>query len=138
MPGSRAPRTDWWSRNWRWAVPLGAVLGFGSLAAFVLWVFGMIKSCEPYERALTLAKSAPAVAAELGRPVSEGFLTTGSVNLSGPSGTAELSIPLRGPKGRGHLHVEATRKLGEWRFDALILETEHPVRHVDLTPRGPD
>lgn len=135
-PVSIAPGGDRRSRIWRKPLSLGATLILRSLAAFIAWIFRLIKSSAPYRLALARAKSHPEVAEALGLPLREGLFTSGSMSMSGPSGRADLLIPLQGPKGRGLLHVHATRALGEWRLDSLVLETEHPSRRIDLSPRG--
>lgn len=122
------------SRIWRKPVSLGATFALRCLSAFILWILRIIKSSAPYRLGLALAKSDPAVAEALGRPVSEGLFTTGAMSVDGPTGRAELSIPLQGPKGRALLHVHATRTHGEWRLDAVVLETESPARRIALSP----
>ncbi len=133
---SREPGGDRRSRIWRRPLSLGATLALRCLAAFIHWIFRIIKSSEPYRLALALAKSDPVVAEALGRPVREGLFPTGSLSVSGPSGRADFAIPLQGPKGRALLHVRASKTRGEWRLDSAVLETENPARRVDLAPRA--
>src|SRR4029078_11934 len=95
------PLRGWWSRNWKWFVP---VLGVGMLAicggclvGLVGVVFGAIKSSDIYQRSVARAKAAPQVIAALGQPVDDGWMVSGSIQINGSSGTANLHVPLSGP-----------------------------------------
>ena len=130
------PRPNWWSRNWKWFVPVlcvaGILLVVGSIALFVTLLFGTMKSSGAYKQALIAARADPAVAQALGAAIDAGFIVSGSVNVSGSSGDADLSIPLSGPKGKGTLHVRATKSMGEWQFTELVLEVTQTGERIDL------
>lgn len=132
--------SDWWGRNWKWFVPLLclvlALLAAG-VVGFVALLLGFLKSSDPYQGAVARARAEPALVEALGGPITEGFFTTGSINLNGPSGAAELSIPLEGPAGKATLYVEATRKLGVWHYDGLVAEIAATRRRIDLSDPKP-
>jgi hypothetical protein len=106
---------------------------------FVLmsFVFGMMKSSDAYSQALTRAKANPAVIEALGSPIKDGYFTSGSINETGPSGTAELSIPISGPKGSGTIFLEAHKSAGEWSFTKLVVEIDKSNQRIDLLT-GPE
>ena len=72
------PPSTWWSRNWKWCVPVLAALLLALFAAFVfgilMLVFGAMTSSEPYRHAMTQAQTDPAVTAALGTPIQAGWL----------------------------------------------------------------
>src|SRR6185295_12498533 len=137
-PSAQLQRS-WWSRNWKWAVPVGclvlllpllAIAGFvGTILAIV---FGSIKSTDVYEEALTRARSSPAVIEALGQPVEDGWWMSGHINTSGPSGSADISIPLHGPKGKGTLYAVATKSAGRWEYQKLEVEVDGKEERIDL------
>jgi hypothetical protein len=43
----------------------------------------------------------------------------GGITESSIDGSAELSIPVRGPRGKGKLNVQAKKLNGNWRIDSL-------------------
>ena len=133
------PQPSWWNRNWKWALPVGclvlllpvlAISGF--VGAILAIVFGSIKSTDVYEEALALARSNPAVVEALGEPVEDGWFMTGQINVNGPSGSADISIPLHGPKGKGTLYVVASKSAGRWEYHTLELAVNGRDDRIDL------
>jgi hypothetical protein len=129
-------RPNWWSRNWKWFVPVGCLstllLFAGGIALLITFVFGMMKSTDVYSQALQRAKANPQVVEALGTPITDGYFTSGSIQESGPSGSAELSIPISGPKGSATIYLEARKSTGQWSFNKLVVETEQPSQRIDL------
>jgi uncharacterized integral membrane protein len=126
----------WWQRNWKWFVPV-ASLGFLALfAAFIVLivtiVFGMIKSSDVYKDALATARANPTVVKALGSPIEAGILVMGSINISGPSGQADLAIPISGPNGKGTIYAAATKAAGKWTFSKLVVEIKATKERIDL------
>ena len=133
---SPPPVPGWWRRNGKWAIPLICVGGLaafaGIFALFFALLFGFMKSSDAYKDALVRAELNPAVLSALGAPVKAGLVFTGHIQVSGPSGRAELAIPLSGPKGKGTLYVKAMKSAGEWRFSLLVLKLDATGENIDL------
>ena len=91
-----------------------------------------MKSSDVYKEALARAKASPAVAEALGTPIKAGYFTSGNINVSGPSGDAELSIPISGPKGQATIYLEARKSAGEWAFSLLEVEIVETKERIDL------
>ena len=121
----------WFRRNSKWLVPLLGASLLVSLGGIVFAVVGLTRSSDVYRMAVTLARSAPAVAKALGEPIGEGYFTTGSIRVSGPSGHASLAIPLSGPQGSGTVFVEGTKSLGEWSLSRVVFASASNER-IDL------
>jgi hypothetical protein len=134
------PKPNWWTRNWKWFVPVGclstAVLFVVFVGSIVLIVFSAVKSTDVYKDALARAKAHPAVIEALGSPITEGFLVSGNTNVNGASGEANLSIPISGPNGKGTIYVAATKSLGRWNYSGLVLEIAKTHQRIDLL-QGP-
>jgi hypothetical protein len=114
---------NWFERNWKWFVPaliIFCLLIFGGfLAAIFFGVTQMMRTSPPYQIAVERALKSPDVQAKLGTPITVGRFTSGGINLKGPSGSATLEIPLRGPKARGVIYVEAEKHFGIWAYKTL-------------------
>ena len=127
---------NWWNRNWKWFVPVGClgslILFVGFIALLVCLVFGMMKSSDVYRQALAKAKAQPSVQATIGTPIEEGLLITGNINVSGPSGQANLSIPISGPDGKATIYLVAAKSAGQWSFSTLVVEIKQTRQRIDL------
>ena len=127
---------NWWQRNWKWALPSGCltiiVLFAACITGFVFLVFGVMKSSDVYKEAMAKVQASQAAIDALGTPIEAGVLISGSVNTTGPSGSAQLSIPLSGPKGKGTLYLEARKRMGAWEFSAFTLKIDQTGKSIDL------
>jgi hypothetical protein len=105
------------------------VIAVGGIA-----VFALAKS-EPYMEALDRARHDEAVVEALGEPLEPGLLPSGSVNVDGPGGQADLEIPVSGPRGKGTLLVSATRVAGRWEYRAIVVELADGGRRIEVGER---
>lgn len=136
-PYERPP--SWFQRNKKLAIAGGCslvaillLLVAGFVAAIALGVMSLVKSSGAYGEAIGLARRNAEARAALGEPIKEGWFVTGSVNSSGASADASLSIPLSGPKGAGTLYVEGRKSAGTWRYSVLELEVKSTGRRIQL------
>jgi Cytochrome oxidase complex assembly protein 1 len=130
------PKPNWWTRNWKWFVPLGcftvALMFLMFAGSIVVIVFSAMKSTNVYKEALARAKADPAVIEALGSPIKDGFLVSGNSNVNGASGESNLAIPISGPKGKGTIYVSATKSLGRWIYSGLVVEVSGTHDRIDL------
>jgi Cytochrome oxidase complex assembly protein 1 len=130
---------NWWSRNWKWVVPVGClvpiVLGSGVVFLVVSLVFGAIKSSDAYTQAVARARANDEVKAVLGEPIQTGYFVSGNISVDGSSGNADFSIPLSGPKGSATLYVTAKKAAGRWEFTTLEVAPKGSDTRIDLQPR---
>jgi len=134
QPATTEP--NWWTRNWKWFVPLGcftvALMFLVFAGSIVVIVFSAMKSTDVYKEALARAKADPAVIEALGSPIKDGFLLSGNTNVNGASGESNLAIPISGPKGKGTIYVSATKSLGRWIYSGLVVEVSGTHDRIDL------
>jgi hypothetical protein len=118
----QAAPQNWWSRNWKWLIPVGClgslVVCVGFVLLLVVIVFGAIKRSDAYTEGLARARASAEVKNLLGEPIEPGWLT-GKIEVEGASGKADLAIPLSGPKGTATLYVVATKEAGKWEYSVL-------------------
>ena len=148
--GAKGSAWAWRNKRWEsveefrrvqrgWAIA-GAIVvaALALLTAFAFSMFfmvsGMLKDTDAYKTgAQTLQANAQAMQI-LGPPITTGF-PSGSVQTSGPSGEAQLAIPVEGQKARGTLYIEATKSKGVWKPDRMELQIEGGER-IDLIGNG--
>ena len=132
----QAKEGNWWSRNWKWFVPVGClgtiILVVGFAAVIVFFIFSIMKSSDVYKESVGAVKENPAVVETLGTPIKEGLIVSGNINVSGPSGQANLAIPISGPNGEATVYVAATKSAGEWLYSTLIVEFKGTGRRINL------
>jgi hypothetical protein len=106
------------------------------VVAAITFAFSVIKSTYVYKDAVRRAESNPEVRAALGTPIESGLLVSGNVHSSNDTGTAELNIPISGPKDKGTLRLTATMRDKKWRYDRLEVKPDHGPS-IDLLAAEP-
>jgi hypothetical protein len=138
MPSTQP--SSWFGRNWKWLVPLGCFTVVAGavvfVASIVLFVFGFVRSSDVYKHALERASSHPAVIEALGEPVEPGWYVAGSIAVQGSSGTADISIPIGGPRGKATVFAVAKKSAGRWEYEVLEVEVEGREERIDLRDEG--
>jgi hypothetical protein len=130
LPGERR---SWFSRHWYWLVPAIVVVLVGCGFALYSAIMSVMRSSDVYKMAVARAVASPALAAEMGTPIREGFFTAGSVVYRGTNSTAQLVIPLRGPLSNATVFVTATKPDGTWHYDQLVARVDETGHRVDLS-----
>ncbi|NIO19823.1 MAG: hypothetical protein GTN76_03550 [Candidatus Aenigmarchaeota archaeon] len=134
---SQPQERNWWNRNWKWFVPVSClVLLVGICAGIAYLGFGLVKSFETYKDAVAKAKTNSAVMEALGSPIKEGLLVAGNINVSGPSGQADLAIPISGPKGKATIHAVAKKSAGKWTFSTLEVAINASGERINILFTG--
>jgi hypothetical protein len=90
----------------------------------------MMRTSDAYKLTMSTAQASPCVVNALGSALESGWMMTGSLQESSIEGSADLSIPVRGPKGKGNLDVQAKKLSGNWRIDSLVFS--HGAVHSSI------
>ncbi|MET0625112.1 MAG: cytochrome c oxidase assembly factor Coa1 family protein [Pyrinomonadaceae bacterium] len=127
------------ARNWMWLLPagcLGLILGLVALVAGIFLIaMSAMKSSDVYQGALKVAQSHPAAIERMGEPIKDGWFVKGNVKVDAGGGSANLEIPVSGPKKSGTLFVTAVSPDGAWMYERLDLAVEG-VETVSLLDRN--
>ncbi len=137
MPANESPSMAGWVRRHKL---LAAGMGcFGLIVAGCLLLAGLLvvasvalRSSDAYQLALSTATHHPQVVAELGAPVQAGWVTTGSVSVSGATGEASLAIPISGLRSSGTIKASAHKSAGTWAFSVLTVDIASRATPIDL------
>jgi hypothetical protein len=130
-------KRSWLARNWGWLIPIGCLGMLLAVAAFAgaifLLVTSLVKSSDVYREAMDRAEQDPRVTEALGSPLEVGWTISGKIETTGPSGEADIAIPVSGPHGSARIYATAEKRAGRWRFETLLLRTSEG-REIDLLP----
>lgn len=134
------PNPGWWDRNWKWFVPTGCLtliliaglLLFGLIGLGIKGVSSLMGSSEPVRHAVTLAEANPAAVAALGTPMEPGMMMSGTLQTNNDSGHADLTIPLKGPKGNGRVYIKGDREADRWTYSLIELSIDASGDRIDL------
>lgn len=104
----------------------GAVIASLLLILFAIPLSSQIiqdmKRSDAYKLTMRTAEVSPCVLSALGSPLQPGWMLSGNITESATHGSADLSIPVNGPKGKGTLEVQATKFDGRWKIESLVLD----------------
>jgi hypothetical protein len=118
---------SWLERNPGWKIPLGCLtlvllmsLSGAGIATVIVTSF---HRSDVYQQAMAIATKNPQVRKRVGEPIRASWLISGSMNVNGSTGNANILIPISGPRGKGVIHAVAA-KSGVWRFSWLQVSIE--------------
>ncbi len=120
-------QTGWWPRRFR-KLLLSAILILVLMLTIPHFVVTM---SAPYKLAVAIAYQSPQFKRALGVPVTEAWFSESQMGL-GNSATADLLIPVHGPKRTGKLTALAIKDDGHWRVTSLVLKLTQPDEQIDL------
>lgn len=127
---------SWFGRNWGW------VLGGGCLSIIVVVVLAIggiiykvsdaVKGSEPYTHAYAKTIENEKVIEFLGVPIETNGMGSTSYKYGNGSTTAELTIPIKGPKDEGNIIVSAEKINDEWTYNSLYVKIDGETETINL------
>lgn len=134
IPVAEPTQRGWFRRNWWWVlllVFLGLILICAGLCAGIGGgALAVLKNSEPYQMALEQARTHPEVIERLGEPIKDGFLPTGSMDVSDGRGEALLQFKIAGPKGEAKVSSRSQLIGEQWGISQLDVTFEDGHRLV--------
>jgi hypothetical protein len=131
---------SWFSRNWKWLVPVGCMVPMVCCGVFGLGTYmvvtKVIQSSGAYAGALAMVNQSSEVQEILGTPVTPGFGMSGKVEEKSGSGSADFTVPISGSKGAGSMHVVASRGGGEWNYTVIDVVVGGKTINVLMDPNN--
>jgi hypothetical protein len=89
------------------------------------------KSSDAYKLAVATAHQTPQFTEALGAPIREEWFSEGRTEYGNPT-KAELTIPVKGSRGKGDLRALAIKEDGRWKLKELTLELAQSGERIDL------
>jgi ribosomal protein L7/L12 len=94
---------------------IGLCAGFVMLSSHL-----MFRAFGPLDQTLQIINSDPEVVQAFGKPITPGAFVTGEMSGGGSSSSADLSVPIYGPKRSGELNVSGSWHKGVWDLDIWV------------------
>ena len=133
----RHHQKSWFGRNWPWLLPVG-----GCLIIILLFVFGigaaifggvkLLTNSEPYEYALEAATTNEELIAIIGEPIEADGMMQGSLNYSNGNSYADITIPLKGPKGKASVTIIGEKLDDTWEYEEFYITVEASDQKINL------
>ncbi|HYV48943.1 MAG TPA: cytochrome c oxidase assembly factor Coa1 family protein [Myxococcaceae bacterium] len=128
------PQGGWWSRNWKWFVPVGCLSILATCGCCIggIWFTSStaVSRSRAYQEALTRAKANPEIQQALGTPIATGWITQTGIEMSGGVTQVGAHVALNGPKGEGTLIFSAVEHDKEITFQQLDVVVGHQAFHL--------
>jgi hypothetical protein len=121
------------SRAWgclKWLV-LGIVAIIAIVVVGIGSVFFALRNSDAAHMAIERASANPLVTSALGSPLSTGWIVSGSIKVSGPTGNVDIAVPISGPRGSGTVYIRGKKEAGRWLYDQIEADIGDAKR-IDL------
>ena len=116
-------RKSWLDQHPRSKIPLGCLTLLILVGMFVGLLMTVItasfRSSDVYKQAMAQAAANEQVRTQIGNPIKADWLISGELKVSNDTGSANLSIPISGSRGRGAIRAVASKNGGVWQFSCL-------------------
>ncbi len=115
-------------KHWR----RGLAVAAGLAVLILIFVTVLLGDSDASKMAFAAAQASPTVRQRLGESIKEGLFVSGSIEISGPSGHADISIPISGPRGKATVYAVARKSADVWTLDILQVAFGDEAGRVDL------
>lgn len=127
---------NWWSRNWKWLVPICGLIFISILLFFTTGMNGIAtdfaqaySETELYENAIEKVNSEPKINELLGEiePIDKLAILEGEVRYSNSNNTVDSTIKINGSKGKANIDISADKISGKWSYTKINVRIKKPV-----------
>jgi hypothetical protein len=130
---------SWWKRNRKWFIPSVFIL---ATLVIILTIFSSPISdiakayadTSIYENALGKAQQNQQVTETLGvlEPIDKMAILEGYVHYSNNNNTVNLTIRLKGTKGKGKMDITANKVNGNWNYQKITIRIKEPKKRIAI------
>ena len=142
IPTHGAKPAGWWSRHWRWAMPLAVLLVLAGAGGEVAWSVlrwsEAARESPPMREAMRRAGCSIELVEAFGEPLRAESMPLGSMQtaINGQRDVG-LTVALEGPRAHGRLFVKGTRSDDVWDYPVMYVLGENK-QTFDLTALDDD
>jgi hypothetical protein len=133
---------SWLKRNKKWFLPtfillflllIGLILS-SNIQGNVSDIVQAYSDNSLYEKAIEKANTNKRVTDVIGKiePIDKLAILEGNVNYSNNNNTVELTVRLKGNKGKGKMDIIADKKEKEWIFKKINIRIKEPKEEIQI------
>ena len=135
-------KKSWWKRNWKWFLPT-FILFFSIISGLILSlnidenisdIAQAYSDNSLYEKAIEKAITNKRVLEVIGEiePIDKLAILEGNAIYSSNHNSVELSIRIKGNKGKGKLDISAKKNGTEWEFKKINIRIKDPKEEIKI------
>lgn len=135
-------KKSWWKKNWKWSLPtlvllfiivIGLILSLsidGNVADFAQ----AYSDNSLYEKAIEKAKTNDRVLEVIGaiEPIDKLAILEGNVIYSNNNTSVELSVRVKGSKGKGKMDISANKNGEDWNYKKIRIRVKEPKEEINI------
>jgi len=133
---------SWWGKNWKWFLPtLTLIFSLLFWLILSLSVDGNVTDiAQPYsdnslyEKAIEKAKTNQRVLEVMGEiePIDKLAILEGNAIYSNDNNSVELSVRVKGSKGKGKMDISADKNGTEWKYKKISIRIKDPKEEIQI------
>lgn len=133
---------SWWKRNWKWFLPtflvvfslLFGVILSSSIDGNVTDIAQAYSDNSLYEKAIEKAKTNERVIELIGEiePIDKLAILEGNAVYSNNNNSVELSIRVKGNKGKGKMDISAKKNGNQWEYKKINIRIKNPKEEIQI------
>ncbi|MBF0597753.1 cytochrome c oxidase assembly factor Coa1 family protein [Faecalibacter rhinopitheci] len=129
---------SWFTRNWKWALPLGCLSTIGLFVVGII-LFGIIGFSKIFNgnndvksKAIDLINNEQVIVQQLGSPIDSNGMMQGAISTTNDGGNADISVPLKGPNGTGTTFIKAVKVNDEWNYERIAVQIDKTNEIIEI------
>jgi hypothetical protein len=133
---------SWWKKNWKWFLPtflIMLLLAFGLLLSSsvngnITDITQAYSDNSLYEKAIEKAKTNKRVIEVIGEiePIDKLAILEGNAIYSNNQNSVELSIRVKGSKGKGKMDISANKIGNKWEYKKINIRIKDPKEEIQI------
>ena len=135
---------SWWKRNWKWLTILAGLFSIifymistSEVGEVISESFKAYSDPDLTENATILAQSNNEVKELLGtlKPIDKFAILEGRVEYFKDNSSVDISVRVKGDKGRGRMRIYANRIRDEWEYKEIYIGIKKPKKTIMILER---
>ena len=138
----------WRNDSWKSVAHFRRTQRHWAIAGFIVWgllilvsvgtvvmIVSLMTNNRAYDLSMERLRASPQIIEVFGEPLEDGFMPSGSINVSGGSGRANFEIGIHGPRAAGTGYSKLVREAGIWRLTYLAARVEGSEEVIVVVPQ---